>query len=383
VSGRIHLEQPEWRVLVANIPTPRNRFLADLNEGLALLCSVTHSSDDFWAMRGEYDIVHMHWPEYITYEMEAAYNSRLGEDLIDSLERRLQFWSGRARIVVTRHNPAPYNAPDDPAWKRVYDLVFSYASAVVHMARASVDEFHRRYESLGRNIVEPLEHAVIPIQNYESLPNTASRDYARQKLGIPRDASVMLVFGAIRTDAERQLILDTFDALPVARKFLLVSNWRDKPSTTRSATLDRVVRFMRRAATRFRRDRRFNYGYVEDQDVQIFLNAADVLFIPRLWLLNSANVSLGLTFGLVTVGPDACNAGELLRQTGNPVFDPAQPATAVTAITEAFRLASRGDLGKANRALALSEWSVDRCAARYVEFFQRVSLASRREGASR
>ena len=72
------------------------------------------------------------------------------------------------------------------------------------------------------------EHAVIPHQNYSSLPNTVARRDARSALGIPQVARVMLVFGAIRNDAERQLVLDTFRGLDVPRKRLLVSRWRER-----------------------------------------------------------------------------------------------------------------------------------------------------------
>lgn len=360
------------RVLVANIATRRNRFLGDLNEALSNFCDVTHSSDEFWNMTGRYDVVHMHWPEYITYEIEAAYNSQLSSSLIDDLEERLRFWSARAPIVVTRHNPVPYNAPDDPKWRRLYELVFSYASGVVHMAQASVDEFRNRHVGLPRNIDQDLEHTIIPIQNYSSLPNTVTRAQARRKFRIASDDAVILVFGAIRTDAEKQLILETFSALPLSRKVLLASNWPDGMSKKPGGMREHAVRALRRAANSFRRDVRFNYGYVDDADAQLYLNAADVLFIPRLWLLNSANVSLGMTFGRVTVGPDAGNTGAILKETGNPVFDSEKPATAVAALTAGLKLASEGALGPANQAHALSEWSPERCASKYTAFYQRL-----------
>ena len=58
------------RVLVAQIPMPLNRFLVDLNEEIGKTCSLHHSSDDFWEMRGDFDIVHLHFPEHLTYEIE-------------------------------------------------------------------------------------------------------------------------------------------------------------------------------------------------------------------------------------------------------------------------------------------------------------------------
>jgi hypothetical protein len=121
----------------------------------------------------------------------------------------------------------------------------------------------------------------------------------------------------------------------------------------------------------------FNYSFVEEEDTQIFLNAADVLFIPRLRVLNSGNVTLGMTFGRVVVGPDSWDIGELLRATGNPVFDPAAPETAAGALKRGFELAGAGETGRANRDLALSRWSVGQCASDYAALFD--ELISQRE----
>jgi len=94
-----------------------------------------------------------------------------------------------------------------------------------------------------------------------------------------------------------------------------------------------------------------------------------VLFIPRLHVLNSGNITLGMTFGKVVVGPDSLDVGFLLQSTGNVVFDPNQPETAAAAVEKAMKLAKQNELGPANQRLALSEWSADQCAERYFNFF--------------
>ena len=110
-------------------------------------------------------------------------------------------------------------------------------------------------------------------------------------------------------------------------------------------------------------------GFVEEEDTQLYLNAADVLFIPRLKVLNSGNITLGMTFGKVVVGPDSFDVGHLLRETGNVVFDPERPETASYALEKAFGLAADGKIGKSNRRRALQDWSAEQCAHKYGEFF--------------
>ncbi|MDQ3081529.1 MAG: hypothetical protein M3R07_04870 [Gemmatimonadota bacterium] len=357
------------RVLVASIPLPANRFLVDLNSALSAYCDLVHSSDVFWKMEGDYDIVHLHFPEYVTFEIEAAYQRGLEQPLIDAMEERLAFWAERSNIVVTRHVLLPHDALSDPMWEKMYETVYTYADGVVHFAKASIEEFRERYAHVAFQSGREPAHAIIPHHNYCSLPNHVGRAAARKALGIPVDASVMLVFGAIRHDAERQLLLDTFRQLDAPRKVLLVSRWRERLANVSWIRLKYWIRDLNRLYYRLHPRYRFNYGFVEEADTQLYLNAADVLFIPRLWVLNSGNITLGMTFGRVVVGPDAWDVGELLRETGNPVFDPDRPETAAASLGRGFRLAAEGVVGASNRALALSEWSAHRCAEEYLRFF--------------
>jgi len=117
----------------------------------------------------------------------------------------------------------------------------------------------------------------------------------------------------------------------------------------------------------------FNYDFVEEEDAQFYLNSADVLFIPRLHVLNSGNITLGMTFGKAVVGPDSLDVGHLLKTTGNVVFDPDKPETATRAVEDAMTLAQENKIGPANRQKALSEWSADQCADQYFAFFSELT----------
>lgn len=205
------------------------------------------------------------------------------------------------------------------------------------------------------------------------MPNDIGSAEARARLGIPEDAKVMLVFGAIRHDYERELILETFSKLSVARKVFLVSKWRETLPNVSWVRLKYWLRDLKRLYYVLHPRYHLNYEFVTEADTQLYLNASDILFIPRLQALNSANLPLAMTFSRVVVGPDTLNVGELLRETGNPAFDPARPETAVAAVEKGFRLAEGGHAGAENRRIALSQWDVKQCAARYLSFFRDVT----------
>ncbi len=387
------------RILVANIPLPSNRFLVDLNGALAGMCDLTHSADLFWSMQGDFDVVHLHFPEYMTFAHQDAYIKGLSDDMIAATVERLQFWGRRARLVITRHVLLPHDALEDPQWEKMYEAVYRHVHGVVHFAQASVDEFRQRYantefvhakkvsgtleapESARHLFHHQPQHSIVPHHNYTSLPNQIPRSEARRRLGIAENSAVMLVFGAIRNDEERDLILTTFQGLRQKHKILLVSKWRETLAKVSWIRLKYWLRDLNRLYYRLHPSYRFNYGFVDEVDTQLYLNAADVLFIPRLKVLNSGNITLGMTFGKVVVGPDSWDVGQLLRETGNPVFDPERPETAIAAVEEGLRLAEEGQIGPANQKLALEQWSAEQCGAKYVEFFERLVAGSWELGA--
>jgi len=360
------------RALIANIPLPANRFLLDLNASLASHVDLVHDHVAFWNREGDYDVVHLHFPEYMTYEVENAYNESLSDELIDQIEERLKYWSTRSALLITRHVLLPHNALSDPRWEKLYETVYRYIDGVVHFAEPSIDEFKIRYANTDFVHGHP-KHCVIPHHNYSTLPNQIGRVAARKALGIPGKANVLLVFGAIRNDEERDLIVNSFNRLHTRNKLLLVSRWRESLPNVSWIRLKYWLRDLTRLYYKLHPKYCFNYGFVEEEDAQLYLNAADVLLIPRLHVLNSGNVTLGLSFGKVVVGPDSLDVGYLLKTTGNVVFDPDQPETAAAAIERAMALAKQNQIGLANQQIALSDWSADQCAAQYFAFFSELA----------
>jgi glycosyltransferase involved in cell wall biosynthesis len=346
---------------------PRNRFLIDLNDGLTSAgCEIVHNHETFWSMQGEFDIVHLHFPEYITYEIEACLKTDLTPEIFHLLEERLRFWKARAPIVVTRHVFLPHRRPDR-SFQKLYELVYRYADGIVHFAEASHKEYTNRYRQCLSNLDQL--HAIIPHHNYASLPNEVSKEKARRQIGMPAQAKVMLVFGSIINDEESYKILNTFNSLNMPRKVLLAGSWREKLPEVKWIRLKYWLRDLIRFYYRLHPRYHYHYGFVDEQEVQFYLNASDILFIPRGNVLNSGNMILGFTFGRVVVGPDSGTVGQILRETGNPVFDPDNPESTVGAVTSAFQLAEKG-LGERNRQLALSEWTVKDCVKKHIDLYE-------------
>jgi glycosyltransferase involved in cell wall biosynthesis len=112
-----------------------------------------------------------------------------------------------------------------------------------------------------------------------------------------------------------------------------------------------------------------NYGLVTNKLLSLQFAASDVVLIQRKKVLNSGNLPMGFYFGKVVVGPDRGNVGEILRETGNPVFDPDDENSVARAVREAFTLAEQGK-GEENRLYAEKNWSPDICARAIVQAYE-------------
>jgi glycosyltransferase involved in cell wall biosynthesis len=201
---------------------------------------------------------------------------------------------------------------------------------------------------------------VIPLGDW-CFPNTVTPPEARRRLGIPEHAVVVGAVGAIRAEEELDLLLGAFDALPIRNKYLLIAGKISRPSNYARRLLQRL-----RLATRLHT--LVESGFIADEDIQLYVNASDLLVIPRHSVLNSGTIPLGFAFGRVVVGPDLGVVGELLRESENPVFDPLLPVSVTAAMQQGIHLAVSGK-GASNADLLRKRWSWPIIAQAHAEFF--------------
>ena len=167
-------------------------------------------------------------------------------------------------------------------------------------------------------------------------------------MNIDQDTKVMLVFGGIK-EHEKPLIKTAFKAIPDKNKDAIGTRLENTSQKNKLHTpcesgygilkcgeQNKIIRF------------RTNLGFIKEKDAHYYLNAADFLFIPRTSELNSGNITLGCTFGLVVVGADTADIGEILKQTGNPTFTVGNSKSVANAIKKAFELTLLNH-GHANR----------------------------------
>ena len=348
------------KILFANIPTPGNRFVLDLKEGLEHHADVVWDHQEFWNMKNEYDIIHIHWPEYLSFELESYLykpSESIPNEIWDKTITCLEYWSKKSKIIYTRHVQFPH-VRYDKEFLKLYKTVVSYCDTIVHFANYSIQQFKQWYPDLDK-----IKHIVIPHHNYASLPNTSTTQEAREYLNINQDTKVMLVFGGIK-EHEKPLIKMAFNSIPYKNKVLLAPGWK---------ILRRKISYIRLRewvwnfeVWRAKQNNKFrtNLGFIKEEDAHYYLNAADFLFIPRTNELNSGNITLGCTFGLVVVGKDTADIGEILQETGNPTFSVDDDLSIQRAIKLAIDL-NKNDFGFINKERALINWNINIISEQY------------------
>ena len=351
------------KILFASIPQPRNRFVRDLQEGMLTHAEVVYDCDEFWSCKNNYDIVHIHEPEYLSYELEGCMNHTdvIPKDLWRRLKQSLEYWKTHSKIVHTRHVQEPHVRVDDE-FKKLYKTVFSYCDAVAHFANYSITQFKEFYPNL-----KGVTHYVIPHQNYASLPNNLTKKEALNTLDIDANAKVMLVFGMIK-EREKHIVKTAFKAIPHKNKVLLAPGWKTKRRPIKWIRLrEWVFKYELKKALKNNKFRT-NLGFIKEEDAQNYCSAADVLLIPRIDELNSGNITLGFTFGLVVVGRDGGDIGEVLHETGNPTFNPFDQKSVSEAVMRALEL-NNNNHGHNNKDLAIKNWSIDKIAEKYMNLY--------------
>lgn len=276
----------------------------------------------FWNRKGNYDAIVLQWPEELFKWNEPT------DPGLKKLQQALDYWKSRSKIVVTRHNIIPHNKKDDPQYIKLYQMVLSVADGIVHLGDYSKKEFLERYKDTP--LFKDIIHGVVPHPIYTKHKNSVTSHQAREYLGIPRNKTVILIFGNIRNDREKSFIKEVFSGVKKKNKYLLISNYPIK----KSKGYRYLNGFWKWVLNLNPRQKKF-YGIVPAQKIQYYMNAADILFIQRKENLNSGLVFLGFEYAKTVVGPGVANIKDVLQNTKNYTFDPHRTETATEALNMA------------------------------------------------
>jgi beta-1,4-mannosyltransferase len=288
-----------------------------------------------WVLRNRrrVQVLHLHWPElyYRGRGGRVTARSALGFVGVILVARAVGY-----RIVWTVHNALPHERRGlgDRALRWV---LLRTARLVVHAEGA-----RRALSGAGARA------AVVPHGHYiDAYPRGVGRAEARRRLGLAPDDAVLLCFGQLRAYKGVPELLDAFAALDDGCARLVVAG---RPVDAA------VAERLRQAAAH---DPRVvaHARHVEDDDVQVYFEAADWVVLPYRDVLTSGGALLALSFGRPVIVPRLGGLADLGPDDGVLAYEPEAPGALHRALVAAVATDATAWRPRALATARRSDWS--------------------------
>ena len=241
------------------------------------------------------DVFHLHW-------IQSCYNlapNKVVQSLWSTLRNlRHLFWlkSQGYQLVWTVHNTFSHHC-NAPLLEQNFRWILSrLCSDIIVMSEHSWREFAQMYGRTHR------VH-IVPHGNYiGAYPNQISRTEARQLLGIAPHKTVLLHFGKIKPYKGIKQLIAAFKQIKDTEAVLLI------------AGLCREREFLTEIKQAIKADPRIvlRPDFIEDENVQVYMNACDWVTLPYQKVLNSGSALLALSFGRPVIVPQQGSLTELI-----------------------------------------------------------------------
>ncbi|MCB9155053.1 MAG: glycosyltransferase [Caldilineae bacterium] len=224
-----------------------------------------------------------------------------------------QYKADGGRLVYTLHNWGQHEGEHERTEQAALDRFLGLVDAVHVHAEYIVPELQARLPKAASPVIR-----VIPHGNYIGVyPNTISRSEARRDLGITNDSFACLFFGLIRPYKGLEELLPAFAQLADPHALLLIagqSRPRDYAGQLAAIFADGRVRW--------------HPQFVPANDIQVWMNGADVVVLPYRRITTSGAAMLAWSFGKPVLAPRLPAFVELMDKAPflGELYDPADPA---------------------------------------------------------
>ncbi|RJQ44960.1 MAG: glycosyltransferase [Anaerolineaceae bacterium] len=246
------------------------------------------------------DILHFHWT---SYQYEGNSTSSTLFNLMKYMVKLKQAKNRGYKIIWTMHNYLPH---EKGAFLNYIERLW-----MAHLADAIIVHANRGKELLAKRLFRQQEVYVIPHGNYIPFFTRTPRQQAKQKLSVPSGKPMLLYFGYIRPYKGVADLLQAFRSLPdLDVSLYLVGNAPEKTRNEIQMFIGKDVRIIS------------NLQYVADEELALYLSAADLVVLPYLDILGSGALMTALSFGCPVIAPSIGAFAEFLDEGCGYLYTP-------------------------------------------------------------
>lgn len=246
------------------------------------------------------DIWHIHWKE----ELLKFSNPLKVIHRLLLFWRRLRIAKKRGiQIVWTIHNLGPHEKKHPYIEQIFWKIFLPKVDLCIHLSESGHNLAVKKFP-----IIKKKQSAVIPHPHYrESYENKISQVFAREKLNIEKNAFVILFIGQIRRYKNVPQLIKTFAKIEAENARLLIAG---RP---RERSLKKEIKSLASHDPRVI----LKLGFIEESDIQFYLNAANIMIAPYRNIFNSGTALLSLSFNVPIVAPRAGSLPSLEQEVGS------------------------------------------------------------------
>lgn len=250
-------------------------------------------------LTSRWDVLHIHWPESLLETksyLAARWSEKKYTSVLDFVRRR------GTRLIWTVHDLKPHDLVFPELENRFWMAVLERLDGLMALTGTGLRLARQRFPGLAR-----LPAFVVPHGHYRAqYPHDMTREQARERLGVPEETPIITYFGQIRPYKNVPLLIEcvrTFE--DDVRLFICgrLSKRVDMENELRAAAAgDARVHLM--------------LQFVPDDEVQVYVTAADLLVFPYRDILNSGSALLALSFDRPVLVPNRGAMEELQQAVG-------------------------------------------------------------------
>ena len=189
--------------------------------------------------------------------------------------------------------------------------------------------------------------SVVPHGHYiDNYRNKISKVQARKKLFISNRKIVFLYFGIIRPYKGIIYLINEFKKISDPEALLLIAG---KTSTS-------YLEYELNKCCGENKQIRAYLQFVPDQEIEIYMNAADVVVLPFREILNSGSVVLAMSFAKAIIAPYMGDLPEVIDKNGGFLYNPNDKSGLFNAMNQALE-SDLISMGRKNyNKIATSDW---------------------------